>query len=195
MPKPGKPDKTNNLHDPCASFLERCSKLQLFPPQPGPPPPPPVGCPCGNLVENGSFDDWNTAPEGWDVVVNVGQEDNNVHTLPFAAQLGVPPNTNDEARLGQDIDAQAGCCYRFEFHATGSSNQAFRAQVLFDDTVVSEILIPAVVQPQYSYFSTYTPCVPPGTEVSILFIKPGTGSLFVDDVGFVAEGPCVVPTQ
>lgn len=121
----------------------------------------------------------------------MGRETLNVHTLPFAAQLGIPPNVNEEARLGQIIEqAESGCCYRFEFHATGSGNTPRIARVLFDSVVAAEIILPAVIQPQYSYFSTYTPCVPSGTELTILFIKPGTGSLFIDDVAFIAEGSC-----
>jgi hypothetical protein len=134
-------------------------------------------------------------PEDWDIVQNVGQESTNVHTLPFAAKMGVPPNVNDPAALGQTIQgAGANCRYRFESHATGSSNQPFLAQVFFNGTVVAEVQVPQVVQPQYSYFSTYTPCLPPNTMVRILFTKPGTGSFFVDDVGFVAEGPCTLTT-
>ncbi|MCR4426164.1 MAG: hypothetical protein NUW23_08270 [Firmicutes bacterium] len=111
--------------------------------------------------------------------------------MDFAAQLGFPPNVNDPAMLGQTIQGVgANCCYRFEFHATGSSNEPFIAQVLFDATVARELRIPARVDPQYSYFSTYTPCVPEGTTVVVRFIKAGRGSFFVDDVAFVAEGPC-----
>ncbi|MDD4337579.1 MAG: hypothetical protein PHH46_09395 [Firmicutes bacterium] len=124
---------------------------------------------------------------------NVGREANNVHTLAYAAQLGIPGGVDDPARLGQTVtEAECGCCYRFEFHATGRSSkgESFRAQVLYDGTVVREILLPNLVEPQYSYFSTYVPCVPPGTTVDILFIKPGVGTWFVDDVGFIAEGPC-----
>lgn len=146
-------------------------------------------------MANGSFDDWDSAnePSGWNIAGNVGEETKNVHTLGFAAKLGIPTGVDDPAKLGQTLtEVKCGCCYRFEFHATGhnKSDDAFRAQVLFDGSVVTEVLLPSSVEPQYSYFSAYVPCVPPGVTVDILFIKPGAGTWFIDDVGFIAEGPC-----
>ena len=143
-------------------------------------------------MENGSFDEWNCCPTGWDIADNVGIETGNVHTLPRAVALGVPPNKDDSARLGQTIkDTDPDCCYVLDFFVTGSSNKPVKAQVLFNQTVEVEVLIPQNTQPQYLYYREFVGC-PQGADVSVLFIKEGNGTIFIDDVGLRAAGPCDV---
>lgn len=128
---------------------------------------------------------------GWDVTTNVGIEEDNVHSVPFAAQLGIAPTTNDPAVLAQTIEGlDPDCWYYFDFHIGGSSNQFVTAAVLFDATVVSSVTIPAVTRSPYSYYRLVVPCPPEGADVTVEFTKPGTGIILVDDVALRAAGPC-----
>ena len=145
-------------------------------------------CPCGNLVENGDF---ANGLAGWDTTMNVGVETGNVHSVPNAARLGVPPNVNEPAILAQVIDdIDYNCCYILDFFIDGSRNQPITVQVLFGEVTGAQVVIPATIQPDYSYYRVFVPCPPEGEQVTVVFSKPGTGNIFVDDVGFWAAGVC-----
>lgn len=176
---------------PCRCLRRRRRPIYIVGP-PGPPGPPgPVG-PCGNLVDNGSFTAWinDTVPEGWDVAENVQREQLSslVYTLPYAARVGAV--ASEPATLGQTIRrAEAGFCYRFEFQMQAGLGQ--RAEVLFDDVPVVTLDIPPPSGPaRFSYYSVYTPCLPPNTTMSIRFIKGQQGIFIVDNVAVSVAGAC-----
>ena len=59
-------------------------------------------------------------------------ETKNVHTLDYAAQLGIPSGVNDPARPGQTVtEAECGCCYRLNSTPRAQPDRnSFRGQVL-----------------------------------------------------------------
>lgn len=174
----------------CLTVACRCRRRRRRRWYPGPPG---FAGPCGNLVENGAFTEWtsDTQPEGWDIADNVEREEltSLVYTRPYAARLGADPSLT--AFLGQTIvRAVPGFCYRFEFQMHTGIGQT--AQVFFGDRpVVTLDITPTSGPGRFSYYSVYTPCLPPRTLMTILFTKSEPGILVVDDVAVSVAGACI----
>ncbi len=139
-------------------------------------------------MANGDFADGLT---DWDTTTNVGPETSNVHSIPGAAQLGVPPNQNEPATLAQVIDDfDTSCCYVMDFFIDGSGNMPVTASVLVGETTVASVTVPNTTQSGFRYYRVFVPCTTEEGEALVVFNKPGTGAIFIDDVGLHAVGPC-----
>lgn len=137
---------------------------------------------------NGDFAD---GLAGWDAIVNVGAETENVHSIPGAAQLGIAPNQDEAALLAQIIEGyDPSCCYVMDFFIEGSSNMSVVAAVVVDRVTVAAVTVPSTTESGYRYYRVFVPCAAEEGQASVVFSKPGTGTVFIDDVGFHAIGPC-----
>lgn len=145
----------------------------------------------GELVRNGSFEEWREdAPAAWRGV-NVAV-DSEPYTGERALRLGADPAL--PAALYQDVAIMEACRLelRFALRVPEVSEGWLEVRVEWLDQAGKPLgtglcfTIPGTVRPYYAYYWRCTSPSPPGTAYArITFSKPGAGRADLDDVSLI----------
>ncbi|MGQ9532400.1 MAG: hypothetical protein ACUVTQ_06305 [Desulfotomaculales bacterium] len=145
----------------------------------------------GELVRNGSFEEWQgEAPAAWKGV-NVGVS-SDPHSGERALRLGADPAL--PATVHQDVPITEACRLelRFVLRVPEVSDGPLEVRVEWLDASAKlqgtglRFTIPGTAKPHYTFYWRCTSPSPPGTAYArITFSKPGAGRADLDDVSLI----------
>ena len=145
----------------------------------------------GELVRNGSFEEWEEeAPAAWKGVNVAANPD--PHSGERALRLGADPAL--PAAVHQDVPIAEVCRLelRFVLRVPEVSSGSLEVRVEWLDHAGGwrgtglRFTIPGTVKSQYTYYWRCTSPSPPGTAYArITFGKPGAGRADLDDVSLI----------
>lgn len=145
----------------------------------------------GELVRNGSFEEWQgEAPAAWKGV-NVGVS-SDPHSGERALRLGADPAL--PATVHQDVPITEACRLELRFvlrvPEVSEGSLEVRVEWLAHPDgwrgTGLRFTIPGTVKSQYTYYWRCTSPSPPGTAYArITFSKPGAGRADLDDVSLI----------